>query len=204
MMKILKHLSFIALSAATLSACAEPRRVPTKIELMQGQSRTETQNESVLINGETPQDFYKHFFFLDTPSCDPNHVWYTMALTDSVAVGKDDLGRTLMASTGIIILRNNVYYLSYEETAVTELMPGGFRGVPVSKRKMRGTWRLDKETLLLEGLGTVTGLLLNGKKAMRVTYERDFVSPGLKNQSAFVHRVHSTNVDFPELSRCRN
>ena len=200
-MNFLKHACLLIVASVSLASCAESNSRPTRVEQIQNQSPREVRTEGVTINGERPFDFYKHFFFLDTESC--NKVWYTMALTDSVLVGIDDLGRDLMASMSIMILQNNTYYVAYDEVAVTERFPGGFRGVPVVKRQARGLWKFDREKIQLEGVGMLTGLMLNGKKALQIIYARDFATPGLKGQTTFAGRVHSTHVDVLELNRCK-
>lgn len=195
------NLFCLAFMGFTLSACAEAGGNDRDALVQSRPVLVENKTEIIRINGESPSDFYKHFFFRDTESCE--RIWYTTTLSDSLLVGKDELGRDVRASVAIMILPSNVFHARYEETSVTKYTSGGYEGVPRSMSLMQGTWAIKKELLVFNDLGHASGLQVNEKKVLRLVIERDFQTPGFAGQVTYVRRMHATHVGIPQLDRCR-
>ena len=199
-MKALK-LHFYLIFSLSAVACAKSSERHHEVTTQSPSSPAPEQRELDRIEGEKPYDFFKHFFFRDTDSCE--RPWYTIALSDSFLLAPDEKGREVLGVLRIMILPSNVYYVKYEESVITTRFPHGYGASTRSKIVFSGAWSIRRKVMVLNGLGYATGVVENGQKAMRLVVDRDLGSPGLSGLMMLVHRMHSNNLGVRQLDRCQ-
>lgn len=173
-------------------------------------SNADSENQTtktVTINGMSPADFYKQFYYWAEGDCRkmPNtSIYFHFQTNEGVYLEKIN-GHDVKVELALYMLANGTYAADYEEQEIYQYIDSGYEFLPIVRKRIEGTWEIDGNgRLLLHGLGVAMGIQYNKRPAMTLVYERDLNLPALKGKTDLLRRVSSTHGREYQDEYCRN
>ena len=173
-------------------------------------SNADSPNQStktVTINGMSPADFYKQFYYWAEGDCSkmPNtSIYFHFQANEGVYLDKIN-GHDVRVDLNLYMLSNGTYAADYEEQEIYRYIDSGYEFLPIIKKRINGTWSISEDgLLLLNGLGVAKGILYNKFPALTLIYEKDLNLPTLKGKNDLLRRVNSSHGREYQDEYCRN
>ena len=165
---------------------------------------TEERKNETTIQGKSAEEYYNQFIYYIEGDCKKGYAYEHYLAGRSILIGKDSTGRDLRANFKVKMQRNHTFTAAYEEQAVIRYTEGGMHYKIVGQKEISGTWSIDKEKILFEGLGQGVSLKYNDVESINLKFSTDLISPGLA-MSEFIFSMHSSSVDEKEfIEFCKN
>lgn len=177
------------------------------ISMLIGNSQMAFANTSeVLINGETPENYYKRFFYHTSGTCGiGSGLWFHFveSFDDSLRLPDAADGRDRKAELEIFIDPNGDYAANLSEEIFYEKRGDIETYRVVSVERFVGKWSITVDgKLMLEGLGLASSLIYNNAPSMDLKIDDAFSRPELRNQSVIIVSVIGTNGRDPYDQIC--
>jgi hypothetical protein len=160
----------------------------------------------VLVNGETPEIYFKRFFYQTSGAChDQYGVWFHFveSMDDSFKLPDSADGRERKAELAVYIEENGEYAADLSEEIFYEKRGDIVTYRQISKERIMGKWNITVDgKLRLEGLGVASALQYNGNPAMEFKAESAIMNGDLLNQSVILIKVVGTSGRDPYNQIC--
>lgn len=155
-MKYAVLLSFLLVGALSLEASAGPADLAYFKEFIY-------KKENISDDPDFPE--YQYRFLMTT--------WNDMVpLAD---------GRYMNPGGSIYLYEDGTFLFTYRENYFEK--PDAQQFIPGPCKKITGKWSVPDTKLVLEGVGSAERATVDGFNGIRLTYEKDLHSPGLKNHA---------------------
>lgn len=145
---------------------------------------------AVTVNGQDPVAYFNFFISThDDGKCELGMGVNHFLSSSSILVGKNPAGQDIRADINIYMHPDHTYVANYEEHDVEKYLdmgPGatGYNYSVERKKRISGTWGVDRDHLELSNLAEGSALEYNKYPAVALRYTNDVISAGLSGASS--------------------
>lgn len=133
------------------------------------------------VNGKSPEAYFEQFLYVKV-----KHLDHRYPTTPSALKLADT---NLYFEVTLYLRKDGSYTFDYAE--MTQKSSSEYVWEDEIEGQ-KGSWSVSGDELVLSGLGTATGVQYNGKDALELEFDRDLITPGLKEETAILTMVRST------------
>ena len=144
--------------------------------------------EERFINGIPVVQYYQAFHYKKSEGEDlPFHY----LSNSSTKLKKLEGDKNLYFTASIFLFENNTYTVDYDESVLEMADSGIITLTSVFKTRVKGTWKIEDMSLVLDGLGKGTGATVNDQQAFVFAFDRAINTPELKGKADFYYYTSS-------------
>lgn len=159
----------------------------------------------ILVNGESPEIFYSRFLLKTEGQCSDQSMYFKFASSYSILnkIGVNSAGQDILVDLHLYLVSSSEYVALYEEHDVLNYTELGYTWRVERASTLRGTYRIQDDKLVINGLGVATGLQYNNRAAIELEMSNDVVTPGFKGMKMLMIGASSSYMPVPELDPCQ-
>lgn len=167
--------AFVVLAGVSLVGCSGESSSPT------------LKTKSIQVQGKSPADYFNQFLYRVEGSCEnPGKIRFRYLSSEDVSHGHLPNGNPVITQVRVYLRADQSFSADYVENEVLEYIPNGYASRTLLEKKLKGSWRIDDERIVLEGVGNGTGVKFNGKDAVLFVFDHNISRQGLKGKVTFL------------------
>jgi hypothetical protein len=171
----------------SLAACS-----PSKGNATEGN----TQSKTVLVNGESPEVYFKRFVYRISGKCSDQygvHFHFLSTFEEYIVLPNAGDGSEQRGDLTLFLNEDGTYQADYVKMVRVEPILGGTRYRHLSSQRLSGRTHLnDAGELVVEGIGRLSALLFNEKPSAQLAVENQLLTEGIGDQQVIMSLVMSS------------
>lgn len=154
-----------------------------------GSGTGQNPNERYFINGIPAKAYFEKFLYRYEAN-EPLPYYYLAS--QSVFLKKVSENKNLFATISLYLKANGEYTLDYDE-AVGNIGGGIVTTTPEAEQRLKGQWSVEKNRLILTGLGIGSGINYNDVDSVEFQFDRAIHDSSLVFKTVILSPVRSTS-----------